>query len=306
MYYQEALKNTPEYVFQQFAVKSTGRIQEFISPFFSQKEAGIHVLIVCLPSDAPLPDNDTLQEALSRENDPCILLPQNTEKIPANCTKRYFFVSHGLNDYEEVLSEVSKHAKLCYGTDSDTFSSLIRISRDYLMTKPIAAALQKALKETLDTAGDHCHTLFLIIPLPVTYFDKIKAPETYLPNFIEYVVLGVGAQEALQKLQEQLKEKDDEIRIIKEENTLLKAKSEKPREEFEVRLRERDEYIVELTEYLLAVMRDGVLPIDKSGSFGEILDRIKKRDDLPVKMYGMINEMESYIYTKSNIKLKTL
>lgn len=292
MYFREALQNTPEFVFKKYAEGSTSEIHEYIEPFFSTVEQGLHILIVCLPSDAQRPDDNIIQKALSHDNDPCLPLPPQHEEIThLDCSKRFFVVSPMLNDYTEVLGTLSEYYKRCYNK-ADPFSTIIRVTKkDALMSNIVAGQLQCMLQDTFNSVTVK-HTLFAILLLPESFFEEVKTPETCFPCFFEYIVLGIGVRGAIKDLKEQLIQKDQDNQQLKAENTIIREK-----------LTKRDDYIIMLTTSLLSVLKEGILTGDMNNSLKEIFDRMKKRDDWPSEIRDLIVEAEPYL--NKNIKTKT-
>ena len=200
-----------------------------------------------MPPNTNLPSEEELKNALSKPNDECLLLP-NTDPVSTDCVKRYFIClsADNLNSYADVIQEAAHHFTHCYNANNaeEAIAFLTKAYGDdsLLMAEVNAKWLSLLFNEVVEQPrpnNPHCHTLFIFVPLPKSWFtEKFSKPSNHFPSWFQYVVLAQSSLERTEILLEENNNLKEENKVLKgennnlkEENKVLKGENETLKEE---------------------------------------------------------------------------
>lgn len=179
----------------------TEELEKAIPVFFKPRSANVHAVIVCSDCGNKPISEEAFVAALSKNNAPCIVLPEDAPKKGPN---HYYSYSNDKPDsVGAAIIHILKKAHFCYGDidDADCLAGQIageeednKTNWKSIWTQQLARMLSREIKTTRRKVLDKksMHTLFLLLCLPEMYFEVFRESK-FFPSYVEYVVKGVDA-----------------------------------------------------------------------------------------------------------------
>lgn len=237
--YTKVLQQNGKFQFEPVPIPETEDITKAIKSFFSNREAGVHVAVVCTNKSDEVMSEESFRAALCAGGDRQVQ-PVPTDGAKLSGTGSVY--AHHISEFiGQALAEVLKCAKqvideryvdnnveaLIQALATFEEQGLYPLENFWIQT---FATSSSVILNTAQLKADQQITpdIRILLILPKSHFDTFSNPQCYFPAFLEYVVLGENGEilfQEYQKLTKRTEAFDQANQELEEKNRNSKGRT---------------------------------------------------------------------------------
>lgn len=223
MIYDEYLKMTKGgYQFEkETGVSESQNLEDIIGEFFSIRQQGVHVALICTDSTNAVINSNELCEKLKEKAEGDRIVEIIGEEENVNGETNCYCIAERVGDFKEILSTICEYAKNVLSVDKLEVEEIVASMKRYwddlpvekLWKKENAEDFSKIIPEHLTTVPD----IRIILIFSEERFDYFLSEGAFFPKIIEYVVRGIDeSQKKIAELEKENQKYKEHERLEKE------------------------------------------------------------------------------------------